>query len=104
MYNKLGWMTVDQLIFYHTVLMVYKIKKTGEPEYLAAKLKCENYRGNIITPHTKLTLAKNSFIFRGINGWRSLPASLRTMESVKAFKNGLRSFTMECIQRFVNAN
>ena len=104
MYNKLGWMTVNQLVFYHTVLMVYKIKKTGEPEYLAAKLKCENYRGNIITPHTKLTLAKNSFIFRGINGWRSLPASLRTMESVKAFKNGLRSFTMECIQRFVNAN
>ena len=38
------------------------------------------------------------------DGWRSLPASLRTMESVKAFKNTLRSFTMDSIQRFVNAD
>ena len=35
MYNKLKWLTVNQLVVYHTLLTVFKIRQTGEPEYLA---------------------------------------------------------------------
>ena len=38
MYDQLDWLTVNQLEFYHSVLMVYKIIKFGEPEQLATKL------------------------------------------------------------------
>ena len=84
------------------MLMVYKIKKTGEAEYLADKLTNENYRGNIITPNAKLTLAKKSFICRGSDGWRSLPASLRNINNVHSFKKALRSYTINSIQRFIS--
>ena len=35
MYNKLKWHTVNQLVRYHTLIAVYKIRQSGEPEYLA---------------------------------------------------------------------
>ena len=37
MFFRLGWMSVNQLAFYHTVMTVYKIRQTGEPELLAEK-------------------------------------------------------------------
>ena len=33
MFNKLGWLTVSQLIFYHSVISVHKIRNSREPEY-----------------------------------------------------------------------
>ena len=35
MFNQLGWLTVNQLIVYHTSIMVYRIRQNKEPEYLA---------------------------------------------------------------------
>ena len=102
MYDELGWMTVCQLVFYHTMLLVYRIRKSGEPEYLAEKFKNENFRGNIITPKTRLTIVKNSFTFRGAYGWCSLPHSLRSLENSDAFKKQLREHTMLNIPRFAN--
>ena len=47
MYDKLKWLTVNQLVAYHTLLTVFKIRQTGEPEYLAGFLKNENRQGSI---------------------------------------------------------
>ena len=38
MYSRLKWLTVNQLIAYHTLLTVFKIRQSGEPEYLATFL------------------------------------------------------------------
>ena len=64
-YNKLNWLTVNQLVSYHTLLTVFKIRQCGEPEYLARFLKDDSRTGRIIIPNTKLTLAKRSFVWRG---------------------------------------
>ena len=42
---KLGWMSVNQLGFYHTVMAVFKMRQTGEPELLAEKMLNDNFRG-----------------------------------------------------------
>ena len=34
MFNKLKWLTVNQLVVYHTLLTMFKIRVSGEPEYL----------------------------------------------------------------------
>ena len=39
MYSKLKWLTVNQLVSYHTLLAVFKIRHSGDPEYLAPFLK-----------------------------------------------------------------
>ena len=32
--NQEGWLSVNQLIFYHSLLQVYKVNKTQTPKYL----------------------------------------------------------------------
>ena len=50
MFDKLGWLTVHQLVFYHTVMAVFKMRQTGEPEYLAEKMLNDNCRGGLVIP------------------------------------------------------
>ena len=47
MYEKLGWLSVNQLIAYHTLIQVYKIRTSSEPEYLSEVLKNDNRNGKI---------------------------------------------------------
>ena len=103
MNDELEWMTVAQLVFYHTILSVYRIRKSGEPERLAEKFTHENFRGNLIVPNTRLSIVKNSFAFRGAYGWSSLPVSLRTVNKIDEFKKELRSYTLLNIPRFVSS-
>ena len=90
MFDKLDWLSVKQLAFYHTVIAVYKIRETGEPEYLAEKLLNDNFRGSLIVPPTDLTLAKNSFCFRGGDSWIAIPQAIRNIQKVGPFKTALR--------------
>ena len=46
MYDKLDWMSVNQLIFYHTVMTVFRIRQTSEPEYLAERMGYDNFSGS----------------------------------------------------------
>ena len=70
-------MTVKQLVVYHTLLTVFKIRQTGEPEYLATFLKADSRNVKIMIPNLKLGLAQKSFCFRGSSDWNSLPDFIR---------------------------
>ena len=102
MFDKLEWMSVNQLIFYHSILAVYKIRNAGEPEYLASKLSNDNFRGSIIEPNTTLTLAKNSFCYRGPAGWNKLPQNIRNLPKLANFKKELKKWTKQNIPRFLD--
>ena len=43
MFDQLGWMTVRQLVAYHTLVTVFRVRYHNEPEYLASKL-CRDSR------------------------------------------------------------
>ena len=100
MYDKLDWLTVNQLIAYHTVISVFKVRSCGEPEYLAEKLQHDNRNGRIIVPNIDLTLALKSFSFRGAIQWNTLPSSIRSITNIGAFKRTLRIWIKENIPRF----
>ena len=68
--------TVNQLVAYHTLIQVYKIRNSGEPEYLASALKEDKSNGHIVVPITDLTLGMKSFTFWGAKLWNSLPVKL----------------------------
>ena len=101
LYDQLGWLSVAQLVVYHTLLLVFKLRKTGEPEYLAGILKNDSRTGRIIVPNVKLGLAKNSFCFRGSENWNELPQVLRNSLKIGAFKRGVRKWITENIPRFI---
>ena len=69
MFDKLDWLTVNQLIAYHSLLQIYKIRSSGEPEYLSQILKNDNRNGHIIIPSSDLSLAIKIFTFRGAKLW-----------------------------------
>ena len=102
MYNKLGWLTVRQLIMYHTLLTVYRVRQTQEPEYLASLLCRDSPNGRIVIQNTSLTLAQKSFSIRGACNWNSLPPSIRTLESLSQFKKEVKVWIKREIPRFLD--
>ena len=102
MYDTLGWLTVNQLIVYHTVLAVYRVRLTGEPEYLARGLCRDNINGHIIIKPTRLSLLQKSFKFRGACAWNELPVSLRSLPKIASFKKALRKWIEQNTKRFLD--
>ena len=92
MFSELRWMTVNQLVAYHTLVTIFKIRKCGEPEYLASSLQNDGSTGKIIIPNPKLTLVKKSFSYRGATDWNMLPALVRSSSKIGEFKSGARKW------------
>ena len=72
-FEQIGWLTVNQLTFYHSALSTNRIRKSKEPEYLSNIMSRDNRAQRIIIPNTDLTLAMNSYCYRGAAQWNSLP-------------------------------
>ena len=102
MYDRLGWLTVNQLVHYHTILAVFRIRQSGEPEYLAQSLCNDNINGHIIIKTTRLTLLQKSFKFRGSCIWNNLPQSVRKIQRIGQFKRVVKSWIKQNIPRFLN--
>ena len=102
MYDQLDWLTVNQLVAYHTLLQIFKIRKSQEPEYLFAILGRDNRNGHIVVTNTHLSLAKKSFTFRGSELWNQLPADIRTNHKLGNFKKACRNWIKAEIPRFPN--
>ena len=95
LFDTVGWMTVRQLVFYHTAVTTFRIRQSGEPEYLKGLMTRDNNRGNIIVPNTRLSLAKKSFSFRASTQWNSLPLEIRKINGKQKFKTELRKWVFE---------
>ena len=102
MFDRLGWLTVNQLITYHTLLAVYRVRASGEPEYLAEALCADNINGNIIVRCTRLTLYQKSFKFRGACNWNKLPLNLRNLKTFHSFKQGIKKWIGLNVDRFID--
>ena len=102
MYKKLNWLTVNQLIVYHTLLTVFKIRQCGEPEYLAKFLQDDNRTERIIIPNTTLSLALNSFVWRGAKQWNMLSLELRKSSKIGHFKRGVRKWVVTHVPGFLD--
>ena len=99
-FNKVGWLSVQQLFFYHTVLLIYKIRQSNQPEYLAMKLKNDSRNGRIVLPKIKLQLTKHSFCQRGASAWNQLPRHIRELATIGSFKVASKKWVIENIPRF----
>ena len=101
MYESLGWLSVNQLVAYHTVLTVYRIRESSEPEYIARELQYDNRNGRVIVPNCKLGLTQKSFCFRGCDTWNSLPLDVRQRRKIGQFKIEAKSWILKIIPRFL---
>ena len=102
-----GWLSVKQLVVYHTVTMVYKILKTGSPTFLYNRLSTvhpfrtrQSSTGSIRQDETfrsKSSLPRDSFRYRGAHDYNRIPPSIRSIPNLTSFKIKLRQWVKQNI-------
>ena len=101
-----GWLSVRQMIVYHSLVLVFKIRADGKPCYLHEKLtKTFNYRTrlastNAIKNEEKIgsDIRKDSFVPRSSNHWNLLPENLRNIKNLKRFKQELKTWIKKNVE------
>ena len=102
MYKNLDWLTVNQLVQYHSLIAVFKIRKTKEPEYLSRLLCRDSRYGKIMFEKVELKVATRSFIFRSSENWNGLPSDVKNCQTIGVFKKKLRKWIQENVQMFLD--
>ena len=102
MFSKLEWLSINQLVFYHSVILVYKIRKHNEPEHLASILGADSRNNRIIIPNMDLRVAQESFTLRAANYWNLLPLTVRRHSKISNFKKHARSWILEKVEQFLD--
>ena len=101
--EKCNWLSIKQLIWYHTLILLWKIIKTTRLPYFKSQIsftrdRAPNLRrlepsGNIyLNTHPNTIRHKNSFIHRGATMWNSLPANIKNSLSYTVFKKQLKIY------------
>ena len=101
-FSQVGWLTVNQLVFYHSALSTYRIRHSQEPEYLNTIMSKDNRADRIIVPNSNLTLAKKSFCYRASSQWNSLPENIRKNRRIGQFKSQLKNWIIKNVPQFVD--
>ena len=80
-----NWLSINQLIFYHTVLQVWKVKTQKSPVYLYSKIQSSVTRsaaeGTLRVPIVVTSLASKSFMVRSAVMWNSVPEASKSCSS-----------------------
>ena len=101
-----GWLSVNQLAFYHSVLLVFKVRQSRGPQYLYNMHNSWSYNyttrqaenGLIrVVQKPKLEQTRESFRWRAANSYNKLPANIRTCTKVEQFKRVVKSWIMDNI-------
>ena len=101
--KQCGWLSVHQLVVYHSVVQVYKIIQEESPRFLFSMFSANyNYktkqaqRGTLKhNRNLKLDLTKSSFRWRAAQSYDQLPLKLKNLKTLKEFKTATRKWVME---------
>ena len=100
-----GWLSVRQLVFYHSVIQIFKTLLTTSPKYIYNKLSNEfPYNTRLAQSDSvrmgdefksKLGLTEKSFMNRGTVSFNSLPVDLRKLRNIETFKKELKGWVLK---------
>ena len=97
--NQCNWLSIKQLIFYHSALTVFRTTSTKTPLYLSQHLITEHpyptrlaTSGGIRFEGTHGGLMNKSFLVRAAHDFNSIPANIRGCRTLPAFKQQLKKW------------
>ena len=99
--SQCGWLSVNQLIFYHSVLQLHKVRLSGSPMYLYTMHNSWSYSYRTRQAETglvqlmgnpRLETTKNSFKWRAANQYNQLPGEIRKCSSTNSFKMKVKTW------------
>ena len=103
--RQCGWLSVRQLVFYHSVILIHKSITTKASKYIYSKLSSEfPYNTRLAESEAvrmgedfqaKLDLTERSFMHRGTVSYNQLPTDLRKINRLEDFKSKLKNWVVE---------
>ena len=106
--RQCGWLSVKQLVFYHSVLQIYKTILTTYPKYINSKLATQfPYNTRLAESDSvrmgsefkcKLELTEKSFMSRATISYNKLPSELRKITKLEKFKNELKEWVQSNVK------
>ena len=102
--KEVGWLSVRQLILYHSLLQAKKTLETKQPLYLYQKLvgkreeepryqTRQQVGGSLRRDHARLELTKKSWRWRVQKAWGELPPKIRGINgNLMEFKSELKTW------------
>ena len=91
-----NWLSIKQLIFYHTALQVWRVLASKCPVYIHSNLQLSATRsaaqGNLIVPPVETDLAGKSFMVRAAAVWNTVPPDIRNIKTIHTFKKKLKQW------------
>ena len=95
--TQCNWLSVKQLVLYHSALAVYRTSKSGLPVYLDQHLRSEypyNTRqgagGAIRLTGNYNSQVESSFLKRAANSYNEIPGDIRSSRTLPVFKRKLK--------------
>ena len=109
--QQTNWLSIRQLIHYHTLLQVWRTRAHGQPKYIVKKFnRGANYRtrgvaagtytadGYLQIPDTNTALAKKGMMVRCPTVWNTMPRSLRVFDGSQiSFKKDIKKWIKETV-------
>ena len=106
--RQCGWLSVRQLVLYHSVIMIYKTLMTTYPKYIFSKLSSEfPYNTRLAQSDSvrmgpefksKLELTERSFMNRATVSFNQLPSEFRSETKIETFKIKLKKWVLENVK------
>ena len=104
--QQTNWLSIQQMIYYHTILQIWRTRAHGKPKYLKIKFNRRfNYRtrgvaagtyaadGYLQIPDMKTALGKKGMMVRGPTMWNAMPRNLRVFTgNLLGFKKDLKKW------------
>ena len=95
--NQCGWLSIRQLIFYHSAVAIFRTRESRLPVYLNQKLVTEHpyptrlaTGGGIRSEGIFGGLTSKSFLIRGPRDFNNIPADIRNCKTLPTFKQKLK--------------
>ena len=105
-FHQCGWLSVNQLAIYHSILLVYKVKASKQPKYLS-NMFMGTYKYNTriaqsglikLEGRPKLELTNCSFKWRAVKQFNQLPMELRNCGTLGVFKSRVKAWITDNIE------
>ena len=94
--NQCNWLSIEQLIVFHTALQVWRVRSKRCPVYMDSRFQLSRTRssaqGNLVVPVAVTSVASKSFMVRATIVCNQIPTEIRQSQSVETFKRKLKQW------------
>mgnify|MGYP006975461605 FL=1 len=96
--NQCNWLSIRQMIFYHSALTVFRTVRTKTPLYLSQHLITEHpYPTRLALSGLRVDgihggLVNQSFLIRAAKDFNTIPGEIRMCRTLPAFKQQLKKW------------